>query len=126
MSHEISVSPYLARYTKNMDIKLKTDRQLLEDTYELARENNRILHAQRRDAFVGGIVKFIFWILIFLILPYYLYAFYLKPYLDQFVATYQGIEEKTAPLQNIDIPQGIDFGGLFEKLFPTKEGVVAE
>lgn len=37
---------------------------LLEETYRLARDNNRMLHAMRRNAFLSGLVRVIFWVAI--------------------------------------------------------------
>ena len=48
-----------------------------------------MLRAMRRDAFVGGILKIVWWILILIVIPYLVYVWYLEPYLDQVLAVYQ-------------------------------------
>ncbi len=70
----------------------------LEEVYKLAKENNKMLRAMRRDAFVGGIFKFIFWILMFFILPYIIYAIYLKPYLSSLESAYNNFNESASTL----------------------------
>ncbi len=52
--------------------------ELLKKTYALASENNRILHAQRRNAFIGSIIKIAIYAAI-VILP----LWYMLPYLQQ-------------------------------------------
>jgi hypothetical protein len=104
-----------------MDIKGKTDRELLEGAYELSLENNRMFHAQRREAFIGGIIKFIIWAALFFVVPYLIYAFYLKPYMDQLQSMYQGAQEQTSALQNLSLPEGFDLNEMIQKLFPKPE-----
>lgn len=70
----------------------------LEEVYKLARENNKMLHAMRRDAFVGGIVKFVWWIALFIVIPYVLYVLYLQPYLENIQAAYQNISDSASTL----------------------------
>lgn len=76
----------------------KTDDVTLEDVYELAKENNRMLHAMRRDAFVGGIMKFVFWIVLFVVLPYIAYTVYLAPYLSGIQSAYNNLNEQAGTL----------------------------
>lgn len=54
-----------------------------EDVYRLVRENNRMLHAMRRNAFVGGIIKLLLYVGLFVALPLWLYATYLAPITEQ-------------------------------------------
>ena len=72
----------------------------LEDIYKLAKDNNRMLRAIRRDAFVGGILKFVFWIAIFFILPYILYVVYLQPYLETIQSTYENLNQSAGTLSS--------------------------
>jgi hypothetical protein len=65
---------------------------------DLARDNNRMLRAMRRSAFIGGIIKFIFWILILIVIPYFTWL-YIQPYLDAAIGQYNGIQGKTSALQ---------------------------
>jgi hypothetical protein len=54
------------------------DRTQVEQILKLAKENNRMLHAMRRNAWIGGIVKLFIWGALF-ILPLWLYMQYLAP-----------------------------------------------
>lgn len=70
----------------------------IEEIYRLAKDTNRMLHAMRRDAFVGGIVKFIFWIALFVVVPYVLYVIYLQPYLAEIQSAYENINSNVNTL----------------------------
>ena len=72
---------------------------LLEDTLEATEENNRLLKAIRRDALIGGIIKFIFWILI-VVASFYFSAKLIEPYLSSFTGA--------------DSMNAEDFGALIE------------
>ncbi|MGB4076401.1 MAG: hypothetical protein WBK28_01700 [Minisyncoccia bacterium] len=52
----------------------------VEETLLLARENNKILKAMRRDALIGGVVQLLFWALLIGASLYYS-AKFLEPYL---------------------------------------------
>jgi len=70
----------------------------LEEVYKLAKDNNKMLHAMRRDAFVGGILKFVFWIAILFVIPYILYMVYLQPYLAGIQSAYEQFNESAGTL----------------------------
>lgn len=72
----------------------------LGEVYKLAKENNHILKAMRRDAFVGGILKLVFWLALFVVLPYIIYSIYLAPYLTSLQSAYQDINTKADTLNN--------------------------
>lgn len=72
---------------------------LLRETYQLAKENNKILHKMRRNAFWGGILKFIFYILVLVVAPLWLYATYLAPIMQEAVATINEIQGTGAKAQ---------------------------
>ena len=55
-------------------------RKLLEETLEVSKDNQRMLHAMRRNAWASFFIKIIFWIIV-LVLPLYLYSSYLAPLL---------------------------------------------
>ena len=40
---------------------MPNDNELLKETYRLAKENNKMLHAMRRSAFLHGLIKLIFY-----------------------------------------------------------------
>jgi hypothetical protein len=75
------------------------DDKKLDELYELVRENNHMLKSQRRSAFVGNIVKVIWWALILVILPYFTWL-YLQPYLDTILGQYQSAQQKGAVIQD--------------------------
>ena len=54
------------------------DRTQTEQILKLVKENNRMLHAMRRNAWLGGIFKFVVWAGL-IVLPFYLYMQYLAP-----------------------------------------------
>jgi hypothetical protein len=54
-----------------------TQRQL-DEIQVLAKDNNRMLHAIRRDQWFGFVGRLIFWAIV-LALPFYLYQQYLQP-----------------------------------------------
>lgn len=81
-----------------------TDRELLEKTFEFARENNRMLHAQRRAAFIGGIIRLIVWLGLLVILPYYLYTLYIQPYLPALQNAYATAKGASDTAQSIQLP----------------------
>ena len=60
-----------------------------DEIYKLVKENNLMLKKMRRAAFVGGIVKFVWWIAILFVIPYVLYALYLQPYLVNIQNAYE-------------------------------------
>ena len=70
-----------------------------EEIYKLVKENNQMLRQMRRNAMIGGIFKFIWWIVILVVLPYLTYL-YLQPYLEQVMNTYQGIQQTGDTVQS--------------------------
>lgn len=82
-----------------------------------------MLHAMRRDAFIGGILKFVFWIALFFVLPYILYTIYLQPYLESIQSAYSSFNESAGTLSeasaNLEELQnqfpGVDFKALMEQ-----------
>ena len=67
------------------------DKQTLQDLYRLTKENNKMLHAMRRNAFWGGILKFIIYGA-FLLAPLWFYMQYLAPAVNQALATMQQVQ----------------------------------
>jgi len=65
--------------------------ELLRETYRLTLENNKMLHRMRRNAFWGGLLKFIMYAA-FLLVPVWLYMQYLAPVVDQMFKTAQQIQ----------------------------------
>ncbi len=74
------------------------DEQVLQEMYRLTKENNRMLHKMRRNAFWGGIFKVIFWAAMLLV-PIWLYLSYLAPVVDDMMQTVQQIQGTSAKAQ---------------------------
>lgn len=71
---------------------------MLQETYRLAKENNKMLHAMRRSAFWGGLIKFIVYAVL-LIAPLWFYATYLAPIMNQMLRAVQEVQGTGAKAQ---------------------------
>lgn len=86
--------------------------ELLQETYKLARDNNRMLHAMRRNAFLGGIVKLVTWAVL-IIAPIWFFITYLSPVLNNAVSTLNQVQGQVEGIQGA----GTDgISGLMEQL----------
>jgi quinol-cytochrome oxidoreductase complex cytochrome b subunit len=70
---------------------MEDSQQRLDRLERMTRDNNRMLHTMRRNAFFGGLLKFIFWVVILVVIPYYLWL-YVQPYVQQAQGTYQSVQ----------------------------------
>lgn len=75
------------------------DEKKLEELFRMVQENNRMLHSARRSAFIGGIFKFVFWVLILVVLPYIAWL-YLEPYFNTIMAQYQTLQSQSGALSS--------------------------
>lgn len=84
---------------------------LLEKTYELAKENNKILKSIQRKERFGTIVRVIKWafIVIFLVWSYS----FIQPFLDQLQAVYSGIQDTKDAVGELKV-QAEGFGDIFK------------
>jgi hypothetical protein len=57
--------------------------EMAKETLRLTKENNRMIKAMRRDAFISGIVRIALWLLA-LGIAYYFATAYLEPMLSMF------------------------------------------
>ncbi len=73
--------------------------EMVEETLDLARENNKILKAMRRDALIMGTLKTLIWIVL-IVASFYFSMKFLEPYLGMLENQGQG---------------GQDYGALFEQ-----------
>jgi len=89
-----------------MGIEYEGDK--LEELLRLTKDNNRMLHAMRRNAFLGSVVKFIVWAA-FIIIPLWLYMQYLAPVMASMMDTMEQIQGTSANAQ-------AQFGGMSESL----------
>jgi hypothetical protein len=62
-----------------------------DEIYRLVKENNQMLKAMRRDAFVKGILGFVWWIFILIVLPYISWLF-IQPYIKSITDAAQGVQ----------------------------------
>ena len=77
---------------------MDSDQHTLEETYRLAKENNAMLHAMRRNAFWGGILKIIIYAA-FILVPLWFYMQYLAPVMNQALEAMQKVEGTGANAQ---------------------------
>lgn len=74
------------------------DEKKMDELYDLVKENNHMLKSARRSAFVGGIVKAVWWIVILIVLPYLMWL-YVEPYLNTAMSQYQAVQLQGGDLQ---------------------------
>lgn len=70
-----------------------------QEIYRLVKENNRMLHKMRRNAFIGGIIKFLLYAVLLVALPLWLYSTYLAPIVESMTETMQQIQGAGAQTQ---------------------------
>lgn len=87
------------------------EKEFLEKTYRVARDNNRMLKAMRRNAFIGGIIKLIIWALV-LGIPVFLYVQYIHPVLGGMVETFDQAQGT-----------GAEFGAQFQRFSSMFESI---
>ena len=75
-----------------------TDPEMIRETYRITQENNKMLHAMRRHAFIGGIVKVLVYAII-IIAPFWLYMQYLAPKVDQVLQVVAKLQGTSAEAQ---------------------------
>ena len=75
------------------------DEDKLEKMYQMVRENNSMLKSARRSAFIGGIVKAVWWVVILIVLPYLTWL-YIEPYVNTALVQYQAVQQQGGDLQN--------------------------
>lgn len=74
------------------------DADKLDDLLRLTRENNRMLHSMRRNAFIGGLLRFVVWVAL-LVIPLWLYMQYVAPVMQSTMAAMQQIQGSGAAAQ---------------------------
>ena len=88
-----------------MDPSQNTQQEILR----LAKENNKMLHAMRRNAFIGGLIKILLYVLFLVVVPYWVYTTYLAPVLESTMEAVNQIQGTGAQVQT-------QFSGLQEML----------
>lgn len=73
--------------------------EMLQEILRLTKDNNRLLHAARRNAWIGGIIKFLIYFALVVVVPLWLYATYLAPVLESTLDTMNKIQRTGASAQ---------------------------
>ena len=85
--------------------------QLLKETYQLVRDNNRMLHAMRRNAFLGGVFKLALYA-VFIGIPLWFLFTYVMPVLNTAVGTMNQVQGQLKGAQDAGAQIGAQFEGL--------------
>lgn len=74
-------------------------KKLLEETFNLAQENNKMLHSIRRSMRLARIMSFVYWALIIgsAVGAYY----FIQPYIDQLIGIYGGAQSNLDSIGSI-------------------------
>lgn len=83
---------YTVGYMEQPKSQLDELQDLLEESIELTKENNRLLKAMRRDALIGGIVKTLVWVAVLGASLYFSWLF-----LEPFIGSVQGAAKGMNP-----------------------------
>jgi len=75
------------------------DEQSQQEMYRMTRENNKMLHAMRRNALWGGLLKFILYA-VFLLAPIWFYMTYLNGAVQNLLNTMNRIQGTSQQAQN--------------------------
>lgn len=101
-------------------------KSLLRKNIELSEENNKMLRSIKRMTFWGGVMKYLWWILILFVLPALVYYLYLAPYIEQAAETYAQFQNGVQQAQGIqaDLKSNnplVDLQKLYEE-YKAKQG----
>lgn len=91
------------------------ERTQLEQVLRLAKDNNRMLRAMRRDAFIGGIIKAIVWFAL-IVVPLWFYLTYLAPVVNSAMGAMQQMQQ----VQGTTLNATAQFGELTQALDKLK------
>jgi hypothetical protein len=91
------------------------DRTELEQLVRLVKDNNRMLRAMRRDAFIGGVFKLFLWAA-FIVIPLWFYLTYLAPVVTSAMAAMQQVQQ----VQGTTLNATVQFGELTKSLDKLK------
>ena len=86
---------YVRYYKGAMAVLLPEDK--LNEMYSMVKENHRMLKDMRRDAFIGGLLQIVWWVVVLIVLPYVSWLF-IQPYLQGLMGTYQAAQNQSAQL----------------------------
>ncbi len=71
----------------------------MQEMYRLTKENNKMLHKMRRNAFWGGLIKILIYAVLFLAVPLWLYTTYVAPVFESTMRTMNQIQGTGAKAQ---------------------------
>ena len=74
------------------------DQEMLEETYELAKSNNKMLRKMRRNAFIGGVFKLIIWVAL-LGIPIWIYFTFFQPVINDLLNTMGQVQRTGEQIQ---------------------------
>ncbi len=74
-------------------------KKLLEATYALEKENNKMLHSMKRSLLMSRIMSILYWAIIIGASVGVFY--YIQPYVDQLVKTYGNVNTALKNVQNL-------------------------
>jgi capsule polysaccharide export protein KpsE/RkpR len=104
-----------------MSVLLPEDQ--LKELHALTKENNKMLKAMRRDAFIGGIIHFVWWVIIIVVLPYFTWL-WLQPYLEGMLNAYQTAQGQSSEVaKTIEDLKNAGSGFDFQKLLDMFKGM---
>lgn len=89
--------------------------ELLRKTYELAKDNNKMLRAMRRNAFLGGVFRIIVWA-VMVIIPLYIYFVYFQPVITELTNSVSAMKAAGANATEQAGQLGAQFSNLQELL----------
>ncbi len=100
----ISVSIHFRPYNKSVIVFRMTpeEKSLLERTYKMAEDNNRLLRKIRRSGIYSSVIKTIYWIVIIGVTlgAYY----YLQPYLNSMMNIIHQAQDTMSKLNGVSNP----------------------
>lgn len=85
------------------------EKQLLEDTLRLSKENNKILRTMRRSQFWANIISYIKWIILVIITIWSWVI--LQPYFDKMTQMYAQVQETTKTVGDLKVKAEGAFDG---------------
>lgn len=81
----------------------------MKELYRLEKDNNKMLHSMRRNAILGGLIKFVFFLAL-LGVPVWFYFTYLSPVVQQLEETVSSVTGTKLQIEG----QFAEWGGAWE------------
>lgn len=77
------------------------DKKLLKETFELVKDNNKMLHSIRRGQRWASFMRMIYWLIIIGISIGAWY--YLQPYVNKMISLYNQVSGSTSTVNSLDL-----------------------